>query len=692
MPSEFFLAHIWLIPLFPLAGAALMLLFGKRLPNVGVNAVCVGSVFLSMVFAFGAIVQLIARPVGQRVVEVVLFDWVPAGAMHTFSGHLANFNAQWGMLLDPLSCVMLFVVTGVGFLIHVYSTGYMAHEGGYYRFFGYLNLFMFSMLVLVLANNLLLLFVGWEGVGLCSYLLIGFYFLRKSASDAGKKAFIANRVGDAGFLLGLFVLVGTLGTLRFAEIAPAIEAGNFPIGSGVMTAIALLLFVGATGKSAQIPLYVWLPDAMEGPTPVSALIHAATMVTAGVYMITRMNVVFQLAPVALGVVATVGAVTALYAATMGLVQNDIKRVLAYSTISQLGYMFLALGVGAYTSGIFHLMTHAFFKALLFLGSGSVIHAMSGEQDMRRMGALWNKIPITAKTFLIATIAISGIPPFAGFVSKDAILAASFNARPLLWTVGFITAGLTAFYMFRLVNMTFFGESHVSAEAEHHLHESPPSMTVPLMILAGLSIVGGWIGWPEALGGSDRFAHFLDPVIARHAEAVAAVPEGTSHGTEFALMAASVLVALAGIWGAYVLYLKRPELPDRIAHRWSGLHRVLVNKYYVDQIYDAMFVNRAKDLGLALGSFDLGIINGLGVDGAGWLTRATSTVSMWWDKWIVDGLVNLAARIVWILSYPVRMLQSGRVSNYALLIVLGVLLMLGYSLHVAGVTLHGIVAR
>ncbi len=692
MPSEFFLAHIWLIPLFPLAGAALMLFFGRRLPNVGVNAVCVGSVFLSMVFAFGAIVQLIARPVGQRVVEVVLFDWVPAGAMHTFSGHLVNFNAQWGMLLDPLSCVMLFVVTGVGFLIHVYSTGYMAHEGGYYRFFGYLNLFMFSMLVLVLANNLLLLFVGWEGVGLCSYLLIGFYFLRKSASDAGKKAFIANRVGDAGFLLGLFVLVGTLGTLRFTEIAPAIEAGNFPIGSGVMTAIALLLFVGATGKSAQIPLYVWLPDAMEGPTPVSALIHAATMVTAGVYMITRMNLVFQLAPVALGLVATVGAVTALYAATMGLVQNDIKRVLAYSTISQLGYMFLALGVGAFTSGIFHLMTHAFFKALLFLGSGSVIHAMSGEQDMRKMGGLWSKIPITAKTFLIATIAISGIPPFAGFVSKDAILAASFNARPLLWTVGFITAGLTAFYMFRLVNMTFFGESHVSAEAEHHLHESPPSMTVPLMILAGLSIVGGWIGWPEALGGSDRFAHFLDPVIARHAEAVAAVPEGTSHGTEFALMAASVLVALAGIWGAYVLYLKRPELPDRIAHRWSGLHRVLVNKYYVDQIYDAMFVNRAKDLGLALGSFDLGIINGLGVDGAGWLTRATSTVSMWWDKWIVDGLVNLTARIVWILSYPVRMLQSGRVSNYALLIVLGVLLMLGYSLHVAGVTLHGIVAR
>src|SRR6202140_1546418 len=357
MPTEYFLAHIWMIPLFPLAGAALMFFFGRRLPNAAVNVICVGSVFLAMCYAFGAIWQLISRPVAERVVSYNLFDWVPAGVMHTNAGEVMRFNVPWGVLIDPLTCVMLFVVTGVGFLIHVYSTGYMSHEGGYYRFFGYLNLFMFSMLVLVLANNLLLLFVGWEGVGLCSYLLIGFYFLRRSASDAGKKAFIANRVGDAGFLLGLFVLVGTLGTLRFTEIAPAIEAGNFPIGSGVMTAIALLLFVGATGKSAQIPLYVWLPDAMEGPTPVSALIHAATMVTAGVYMITRMNVVFQLAPVALAAVATVGAVTAIYAASMGLVQHDIKRVLAYSTVSQLGYMFLALGVGAFTSGIFHLMTH-----------------------------------------------------------------------------------------------------------------------------------------------------------------------------------------------------------------------------------------------------------------------------------------------------------------------------------------------
>jgi len=689
MPTEFFLRNIWLIPLFPLAGAATMFFVGRRLSNQAVSAVGVGSVGLSMIFAFGAILQLIARAPAQRIVEIVLFDWVPAGAMHTMSGRFINFNAQWGMLLDPLSAVMLGVVTGVGFLIHVYSTGYMAHEGGYYRFFGYLNLFMFSMLVLVLGNNLLLLFVGWEGVGLCSYLLIGFYFLRKSASDAGKKAFIVNRIGDAGFILGLFLLVNLIGTLRFTEIGPAIEAGGFTVGNGMMTAIALLLFVGATGKSAQIPLYVWLPDAMEGPTPVSALIHAATMVTAGVYMITRMNVVFQLAPVALGAVATIGAVTAIYAASMGLVQNDIKRVLAYSTVSQLGYMFLALGVGAFTAGIFHLMTHAFFKALLFLGSGSVIHALGGEQDMRKMGGLWGKIPKTAWTFLVATIAISGIPPLAGFVSKDAILAASFNARPVLWGIGFVTAGMTAFYMFRLVFMTFFGKSRVEPDVEHHIHESPSSMTVPLIILALLSVIGGWIGWPESLGGSDHFAKFLDPVIARHAEVIAAVPEATQRATEYELMAVSVGVGLLGIFLAWIFYLRRPSLPRALAERFGGLYRLLYNKYYVDQIYDALFVNRTKDLGITLGAFDRGVIDGLGVNGAGWLARASSSLSMVWDKWIIDGLVNLAARIVWIFSYPVRMIQSGRVSNYALLIVLGVLVFLGYYLRMTGVTLHSL---
>src|ERR1700688_2729725 len=540
MPTEYFLAHIWLIPLFPLAGAALMLFIGRRLPNAAVNVICVGSVFLAMCFAFGAIWQLVSRPATERVVSYTLFDWVPAGIMHMNSAQVMDFHVPWGVLMDPLSSVMIIVVTFVGFLIHIYSIGYMAHEGGYYRFFGYLNLFMFSMLTLVLANNLLLLFVGWEGVGLCSYLLIGFYFLRKSASDAGKKAFIVNRIGDAGFILGLFLMLGTLGTIQFTEIGPAIAAGHVAMGDATLTAIALLLFVGATGKSAQLPLYVWLPDAMEGPTPVSALIHAGTMVTAGVYMIVRTNAVFSMAPKALAVVAVVGCVTSLFAATIGLLQNDIKKVLAYSTVSQLGYMFLACGVGAFTAGVFHLMTHAFFKACLFLGSGSVIHSLSGEQDMRKMGGLWRKSPTTAKTFFVASIAIAGIPPLAGFVSKDAILGHAFEYSPILWLVGFITAGMTAFYMFRLVNMTFFGTSRVDHEVEHHIHESPRSMTVPLMILAGLSIVGGWVGWPESLRGSDRFAEFLAPVMAKHgAEATEAANEASGRSTEYLLMFLSV---------------------------------------------------------------------------------------------------------------------------------------------------------
>jgi NADH-quinone oxidoreductase subunit L len=685
MPTEYFLAHIWLIPLFPLAGAALMLFIGRRLPNAAVNVVCVGSVFLAMCFAFGAIWQLISRPATERLVSYNLFDWVPAGIMHTNSGRVMDFHVPWGVLMDPLTAVMLVVVTGVGFLIHVYSTGYMAHEGGYYRFFGYLNLFMFSMLTLVLANNLLLLFVGWEGVGLCSYLLIGFYFLRKSASDAGKKAFIVNRIGDAGFLLGLFLMLGTLGTIQFTEIGPAIATGHFAMGDATLTAIALLLFVGATGKSAQLPLYVWLPDAMEGPTPVSALIHAATMVTAGVYMIARTNAVFSMAPKALAVVAVVGVVTSIFAATMGLVQNDIKRVLAYSTVSQLGYMFLACGVGAFTAGVFHLMTHAFFKACLFLGSGSVIHSLSGEQDMRKMGGLWGKIPTTAKTFVVASVAISGIFPLAGFFSKDSILGHAFEYNKILWLIGFITAGMTAFYMFRLVNMTFFGQSRVDHEVEHHIHESPSSMTVPLMILAGLSIVGGWVGWPESLWGSDRFAQFLAPVMAHHGEeAVAAAREASSGAMiEYLLMALSLGIAGGGIWLAYRWYIQRPEVPEKIAAANPFLYKLLYNKYYVDQLYDAMFVNRVKDLALTLGAFDVNIINGLGVDGSGWVTRITSSISGLWDSWIVDGLVNLAARIVWLFSWPVRMLQTGRVARYALFMLFGVLIFLGYYLWTSG---------
>jgi len=698
-PSGYFLDHVWLVPLFPLFTAALMLLAGRRLRNGAVSALCVGSVAASFVFAAGAVLQLVAADPAQRVKQMILFAWVPAGPMHTAAGRLVDFVADWGVLLDPLSSVMVLVVTGVGLLIHIYSIGYMGHEGGYYRFFGYMNLFMFSMLTLVLANNLLLLFVGWEGVGLCSYLLIGFYFLRRSAADAGKKAFIVNRVGDTGFLLGVFLLVATLGTVRFTSaglpvpsaysgiaqaLAAGIESHALAAGAPVLTAIALLLFVGATGKSAQLPLYVWLPDAMEGPTPVSALIHAATMVTAGVYMVARMNALYQLAPLALEVVAVVGAATAIFAATLGLAQNDIKRVLAYSTISQLGYMFLALGVGAFAAGIFHLMTHAFFKALLFLGSGSVIHAVSGEQDMRKMGALWSRIPTTAKTFLIAALAIAGIPPLAGFVSKDEILGKAFEHSPLLWLVGFVTAGLTAFYMFRLVNMTFFGTSRVDPEAARHIHESPRSMTMPLVILAALSVIGGWIGWPVALGGVNRFERFLEPVTRGATPETAA--EGVAHHTMaggYALMAVSVGIALAGIWLAYAFYIRRRELPGRVAASWPRLYRLLYRKYYVDEVYDAMFVNRTKDLGTALGAFDAGVVDGLGVDGAGWLTRATSRLSIWWDTWIVDGLVNVVGRAVRALSYPVRWVQTGVVSSYALFIVLGIVLgivLLGYRLH------------
>ncbi len=683
----FFLDHIWLIPAFPLITAAIML-FGRRLKNHVVSALCVGSVFLSFVWSVGAFFQLLSLPVENRIASKHLFDWIPAIPYHTLSGSLAYFHADWGFQVDPLSSVMILIVTGVGLLIHFYSIGYMGHEGGYYRFFGYMNLFMFSMLMLVLGNNLLLMFVGWEGVGTCSYLLIGFYFRRKSASDAGKKAFIVNRVGDAGFLLGIFLTSAVLGTIHFNEIGPALEAGDFHRGDPLITAIALLFFVGACGKSAQIPLYVWLPDAMEGPTPVSALIHAATMVTAGVYMVTRTNAIYQLAPLAMGVVAVIGAATAIYAASMGIVQNDIKKVLAYSTISQLGYMFLACGVGAFTAGIFHLMTHAFFKGLLFLAAGSVIHALSGEQDMRKMGALAKKIPVTYWTMLIATLAIAGIFPFAGFLSKDLILGKAYERDFWLWAIGYLTAGMTAFYMFRLVFLTFHGPSRVDHEVEHHIHESPKSMLIPLVILAALSITGGWVSWPEILGGNSRFIRFLEPVVAvPHAARVEAAKGPSSHGGELLLMLLSEGLVVLGVALAWYIYIKRTELAERAAKGFGGFYNLVYHKYYVDELYDAMFVNRAKDLGLALGSFDSNIVDGLGVNGAAWLTRFVSQVSIWWDTWIVDGSVKLGARIVWLLSYPVRLIQDGLVQSYMLVIVIGLIGVLAYYFHLAHSAVH-----
>ncbi len=704
-PTGYFLDHLWLIPLFPLATAALMLFFGRRLPNAGVSVLCVGSVGLSFIYAAGAVIPLLAAEPEHRVAQQIMFEWLTPGPMQMTGGHAIPFVADWGFLLDPLSCVMVLVVTGVGFLIHVYSVGYMAHEGGYYRFFGYMNLFMFAMLTLVLANNMVLMFVGWEGVGLCSYLLIGFYFLKKSASDAGKKAFIVNRIGDAGFILGILLTAVTLGTIRFTSqglpdaegasgilqaLKAAVDAHALAYGAPVLTGIALLLFVGAMGKSAQIPLYVWLPDAMEGPTPVSALIHAATMVTAGVYMVARMNAVYQLAPFAMDVVAVVGAVTAIFAASIALVQNDIKKVLAYSTISQLGYMFLSLGVGAFAAGIFHLMTHAFFKALLFLGAGSVIHAMSGEQDLQKMGGLWNKIPITAKTFFIATLAIAGIFPFAGFFSKDEILGRAFDRYFSLWLVGFITAGMTAFYMFRLLFLTFFGYSRADEHVEKHVNESPPAMTVPLVILAGLSFIGGWIGWPGSLGGENRFERFLEPVLAGVVTETGAV-KIAHHAVakEYALMLASLSIAGAGIWLAYQFYRTKRFAPELVAARWPKFYQLLLHKYYVDEIYDAAIVERTKDLGTLLGRFDENVIDGLGVNGAGWLARFGSTLSMWWDKWIIDGLLNFSARMMQLFSYPVRWLQSGVFSRYAMLILVGLVILLAYYGHHMQVLLRAV---
>ncbi len=670
-----FLGHIWLILLLPALGAFVELLVGRKLSNRAVSVVSVGLPGVSLLWALGCFSELLEQP--AHFFTLTAYSWLPGGAYHLSNGLLGQFNVEAGFQLDALSAVMMLVVTGVGFIIHVYSIGYMAHEGGYYRFFGFMNLFMFSMLVLVLANNYLMMFVGWEGVGLCSYLLIGFYFKRASASTAGNKAFIVNRIGDAGFILGVMLIAVTFGTLNFTGVTEAARR-DFSVGDPMITAICVLLFVGATGKSAQIPLYVWLPDAMEGPTPVSALIHAATMVTAGVYMVARSNALFVLAPTAMGLVASIGAVTALWAATIGLVQNDIKRVLAYSTVSQLGYMFLACGVGAFASGIFHLMTHAFFKALLFLGAGSVIHALSGEQDMRKMGALWGKIPRTAGTMLVATLAISGAPLLSGFFSKDEILSEAFVSpygNTLLWAVAVLTAGMTAFYMFRLFFMTFWGESRVSPEAEHHLHESPPLMTVPLICLAVGAVAAGWIGWPKVLGGWNPFERFLEPIF----ENPATRPGGDhTWSLEFGLMLLSVAVAFVGFSIAYRLYVQRPAVADKLASSAGPAYQVVLNKFYVDELYDALFVNRAKDLGNGLAAFDMWVVDG-GVNGIGWSTRLTAELSRLWDLWVIDGLVNAGAFVVKLLSFPVRVIQTGLVQTYALLIVVGVLVFMAYYL-------------
>jgi NADH-quinone oxidoreductase subunit L len=699
----FFLSHIWLIPLLPAVGAATMFFFGRKLQKSAVSAVCVGVVVIAFLLACGAVWQYsdYSRHNPGKPYENILYTWLGSDTGHLtylkHDGTSAPFQADAGFLLDPLSSIWLLFVTGVGMLIHIYSTGYMAHEGGYYRFFGYLNLFMFSMLTLILGNNYALMFVGWEGVGLCSYLLIGFYFHRKSATDAANKAFIVNRIGDAGFLLGMFTIAWYFGSFRLTEVTELARSGKFSIGDPIITAATLLLFVGACGKSAQLPLYVWLPDAMEGPTPVSALIHAATMVTAGVYMVARSNALFVLAPTSMKTVAIVGTLTAIFAATIALVQNDIKRVLAYSTVSQLGYMFLALGAGAFAAGVFHVFTHAFFKALLFLGSGSVIHAMSGEQDMRNMGDLHKRIPITHWTMFIATFAIAGIPPFAGFFSKDEILWQAWSseggAYRWLWFVGYGTALMTAFYMFRLMYLTFHGRPRMSHEVEHHIHESPKSMTVPLVILAFFSLFAGFLGWPHSLLGSNRFEKFLEPVFANEARVLQTEGESAqlaagikeeehTSGAEYFLMIFSVVAGLAG-WGmAWRAYRHADRgYAEPIARAAPPVYSTLLNNYYVDEAYDYAFTGRRKVGDMRLGVMGAGeasswidsnVIDGT-VNGAGWITRFSGTLSNWWDKWIIDGvLVNGPAILARLLSYPARLVQWGLVQWYALVMVAGLL--------------------
>jgi len=649
-----------LIPLFPLVGFLVNASFGRRVSKGLAGTVACAAMVLSFAVSVAAVVRLLGVPAEERVIEQRAFTWISSG----------DLSVTLQLLLDPLASVMILVITGIGSLIHVYSTAYMHEEtdAEYARYFSYLNLFAAFMLVLVLGSNFLVMFVGWEGVGLCSYLLIGFWYQKKSAADAGKKAFIVNRIGDWGFILGVLLIFSRFGTLDFQDLARVVSQLSPEQTFGTLSIITLLLFVGATGKSAQIPLFVWLPDAMEGPTPVSALIHAATMVTAGVYMIGRNAVLFGHAPITLNIVAIIGTATALVAGTIALVQNDIKKVLAYSTVSQLGYMFLAMGVGAYAAGIFHLYTHAFFKALLFLGSGAVIHALAGEQDMRKMGGLRKALPITFWTFVIGAVAIAGVPPLAGFYSKDEILFKSFSTgHTWLWAVGLLTALLTACYMFRLVFMTFFGPSHTASHADaghepssvhenplnpvnhpnhvHHLHDAPLPMAVALLVLAIGSIGAGWVG----IGG--RFERFLEPsfgaAIVR--EPVAA---GDVGGIETTLMIVSVVVALAGIGLAAYFFLKNRGAADRMAERFSGVHRVLEHKYYIDEIYDAAIVQPIQIVS------EDGLWKGV-------------------DIGVIDRTVNGVGQAVGGTSEVLRLFQSGSVRAYAASIFLGVVAVLGY---------------
>jgi NADH-quinone oxidoreductase subunit L len=622
-----------LIPFFPLAGFIILGLMNKRLSKNLAAVLACGTLLISFALALVVFINIS----GQST-EIQLAPWINVG----------NFSASFTFLLDPLSSVFLLIITGVGFLIHVYSIGYMHDDEKHNIFFAYLNLFIFFMLVLVLASSYLLMFVGWEGVGLCSYLLIGFWFKNKAYNDAAKKAFIMNRIGDLGFLLGIILLFITFGSSDYHTIFT--KANGFMSGDPMITTITLLLFVGAIGKSAQIPLYTWLPDAMAGPTPVSALIHAATMVTAGIYMVARSGILYALSPVTMYVVALVGVVTAVFAATIALTQNDIKKVLAYSTVSQLGYMFLGLGVGAFSASVFHVMTHAFFKALLFLCAGSVIHGLGGEQDIRNMGGLRKKLPITFITFLFATLAISGIPPFSGFFSKDEILAHAFASNKLFWALGLIGSMMTAFYMFRLLFLTFYG-TYRGGEHKVHAHESPKVMTIPLIILAILSTIGGFVGVPESLGGSSQISKFLDPVFH---DAIKALPmESPSGIPEIGLMGFTVIVVFASIFLAWYFYISRKRVPSAEGTKLPFLTNLSYHKYYVDEIYSALITKP--------------------------LDKISELLKDVVDNKLIDGIVNASGKVTEWVSGLMRFVQTGNVDFYLLAMVVGIALIIFFKL-------------
>ncbi|MCX2485147.1 NADH-quinone oxidoreductase subunit L [Pedobacter sp. MR2016-24] len=622
---------VWLVPLIPFIGFLINGLGRNTLSKNLIGFIGSSVIFISFLISIGIFFELGSDVSKSH--EIFLFDWISAGAL----------KIPLSFLVDPLSSIMLLIITGIGFLIHVYSIGYMHDDEGFGKFFSYLNLFIFFMLLLVLGSNYIVMFIGWEGVGLCSYLLIGFWFTNSSYATAAKKAFVMNRIGDLGFLIAVFLLFTTFGSVEFSKIFPL--AGNMLPGNGTIALIALLLFVGACGKSAQIPLFTWLPDAMAGPTPVSALIHAATMVTAGIYMIARSNVLFDLAPVVQHLIAIIGLATALLGAVIALTQTDIKKVLAYSTVSQLGYMFLGLGVGAYNGSFFHVSTHAFFKALLFLCAGSVIHAMHHEQDMRHMGGLRKKLPVTFITMLIGTIAISGLPPFSGFFSKDEILAHVYEHNKVMWAIGVFTAFLTAFYMFRMIFLTFFGTYRGTHHAEEKIHESPKSMTIPLIVLAVLSAIGGAIGIPESLGGSHWLSHWLAPVIQHHGEA-------PDHATEYMLMAISVIGVLIAIGVAYAKYIKQNHVPLADEGKRSALANLSYHKFYIDEIYDAV-IRKPLD-GLSVFFYKV------------------------FDKKVVDGIVNGLGWGTSEASKGVRLLQSGNVGFYIFMMVVGIISLLLYT--------------